>query len=1188
MAMSAFAVPMRELAAFEELVQYLNRKKAPVQADGCIDTQKCHLAWCAGQGFPRKLFVTYSETRALEICRDYRFFDKNVRYYPAKDLMFYHADIHSDQIAGERLSAVRPLLDEEPVTIVTTVQALLDRLLPLHYLRSFCMDIMPGDRLDTAILAGQLVQMGFERVSRVEAPGQFSIRGGIIDVYNQSGESPLRIELWDDEIDSIRRFDPQSQRSLHQLEGARIYPAAEYLFTEEEKARGQKRIREELAVQAAKLRGRGRPEAAKRLEETTESFLEAMEESPVYANADTYLDYYFPKEMSLCSLLDYFDDESSLLILDEPHRLVEAGEAASQQLAGAMESRVREGYALSGQGWLKEDFDQKSEQISSMRALLLYTLSPVRRFFSPVYACSMEAVGIRNYLGNFHQLVTDLGRWKKLGYRVILAARSSLRGQQLARDLMDESLAAFYTEDTDHELAPKQIMVVRGNLAGGIEYPQIRFAILTESDIFGREKGKKERRRKTTGGNAGIQTIGDLKPGDYVVHEKYGVGIYRGLEEIRRDGTLQAHIKIEYAGGGSVYVMASRLDLIQKFAAKDTSGVKLNSISGREWNRTTSSVRRALQELAQDLVRLYAVRQSSEGFSCGPDTVWQGEFEQLFPFEETGDQLAAIRDVKADMESTKIMDRLLCGDVGFGKTEVAVRAAFKMVQEGRQVAVLVPTTILAQQHFATFTQRMKDYPVKIGVLSRFRTTKEIRQTLADLAAGRVDIVIGTHRLLSKDVVFHNLGLLVVDEEQRFGVAHKEKIKKMRETVDVLTLTATPIPRTMHMSLIGIRDISLLEEAPSDRLPIQTYVMEFSTEMVREAISRELARGGQVYYVFNRVEGIQDTAQMIRLLMPEARVAYAHGQMSSKEIEDVMYRFVNREIDVLVATTIVETGLDIPNVNTMIIQDADRFGLSQLYQLRGRVGRSGRMAYAFLMYSRDKLLKETAQKRLAAIKEFTRLGSGYRIAMRDLELRGAGSLLGEKQSGHIAKVGYDLYCKLLADAIADVRGESRTQTFETTLELPVDAYLPGSYIPDELQRLELYKKIAAIRDEEDYSDILDEMIDRFSDPPDSARFLLESALIKALAHRAYVQDVKIMDGKAVFTMTASAPLDAGGINALAGIFGNSIHFRAGKGRLPEFSLDIRGKEGKELLAGCRQFLEELYGSFQGMAQAESSP
>ena len=690
---------------------------------------------------------------------------------------------------------------------------------------------------------------------------------------------------------------------------------------------------------------------------------------------------------------------------------------------------------------------------------------------------------------------------------------------------------------------------------------------MTETDIFGQEQKKKKKKKNYNGQR--IQDFAELSIGDFVVHEKHGLGIYRGIEKVEVDKIVKDYIKIEYRGGSNLYILATQLDALQKYSGADTAKApKLNKLGGQEWNKTKSRVRGAVKNIAKELVELYAVRQEKEGYVCGPDTVWQREFEEMFPYEETEDQLNAIEDTKRDMESTKIMDRLVCGDVGYGKTEVALRAAFKAVQESRQVVYLVPTTILAQQHYNTFVQRMKEFPVKVELLCRFRTPAQQKKAIEGLKKGQVDIVVGTHRVLSKDIEFKNLGLLIIDEEQRFGVAHKEKIKQLKKDVDVLTLTATPIPRTLHMSLIGIRDMSVLEEPPMDRIPIQTYVMEYDEETVREAINRELRRGGQVYYVYNRVTDIAEVALRISKLVPDARVDFAHGQMSERELEQVMYGFINGEIDVLVSTTIIETGLDISNVNTMIIHDSDRYGLSQLYQLRGRIGRSNRTSYAFLMYRPNMVLRETAEKRLAAIREYTDLGSGFKIAMRDLELRGAGNLLGAQQHGHMNAVGYDLYCKMLSEAVKEAKGIHTMEDFETSVDLNIDAFIPDTYISNEFQKLDIYKRIAGIENQNDYDDMLEELLDRFGEPTKAVLNLLAIAKMKAIAHQAYVMEIKQTGKEIRITLYEKAKINPAGIPALMDKYRRRLQFKTDKE--PKFIFLPQGK----VVEALTEFAEEL--------------
>ena len=842
-----------------------------------------------------------------------------------------------------------------------------------------------------------------------------------------------------------------------------------------------------------------------------------------------------------------------------------------------MSTRAEKGYILPEQMNVLYGAREIYARLDKNRLLALSTMEykgfPVK--FQNRYA--VNARNVSSYNNSFPELVKDLNHYKKNGYRVLLVSASSTRAKRLATDLMDEGLNAFYSDNSQRELQPGEIMTFYGNVLKGFEYPMLKFVVISESDIFGKQNRKKKKKKVYEGQK--IRDFSDLKIGDYVVHENHGLGIYKGIEKVEVDKVVKDYIKIEYRDGGNLYILATGLDVIQKYASADAAKrPKLNKLGTQEWTKTKSKVKSAVNEVAKDLVELYAVRQEKQGFAFGHDTVWQQEFEEMFPFEETQDQLLAIEATKADMESSRIMDRLICGDVGYGKTEIAIRAAFKAVQDGKQVAFLVPTTILAQQHYNTFVQRMKDFPVRIDMLSRFRTAGEQKKTLEDLKKGLVDIVIGTHRLLSADVKYKDLGLLIIDEEQRFGVRHKEKIKQVKDTVDVLTLTATPIPRTLHMSLVGIRDMSVLEEAPNERQPIQTYVMEYNEEMVREAIVRELSRQGQVYYVYNRINNIAEITDRIQALVPEATVAYAHGQMKEHELEKIMYGFINGEIDVLVSTTIIETGLDISNVNTMIIHDSDNMGLSQLYQLRGRVGRSNRTSYAFLMYKRDKMLKEVAEKRLQAIKEFTDLGSGFKIAMRDLEIRGAGNLLGERQHGHMEAVGYDLYCKMLNEAVKTLKGTKKlAEDFNTYVDMDVDAFIPPSYIVNEAQKLDIYKRIASLENEAECEDMKAELLDRFGNVPKSVDNLIRISLIRVQAHERYVTEIKGKVGCITFYMEPYAPVHVEKLPQLLDKYKNTLQFSA-KGT-PNFVLKYKKyglveKEADLMISLTQRILKEM--------------
>ena len=1098
--MKTFTAPLMELKEFIDIRDNIKSKTLPVQVTGCIDSQKCHLIHGLGEDFKYKVIVTYNDLKAKEIYEDYRLYDKDVLLYPAKDIIFYSADIHGNAIVRDRLTVLRRLIENKGTTIILSLDGGMDRLLPLQMVKERIITVNQASTIKLQEFSGALVRLGYERQAQVEAPGDFAVRGGIVDVFPLTEDAPYRIELWGDEIDSIRTFDVSSQRSIEQVEQLVIYPAAEIIPDAVRLRAGIKKIEDEEKQYYKALREQFKTEEAARIHQIIAEFKENLEAYQGSIALESYIGYFYDQTVSF---FQYFNNEDTIFFLDEPGRLAEKGEAVELEFREGMIGRIEKGYILPGQMDVIYGYKDVMGMLANRNTILISTMEVKNNFYTPKRKYDFTVQTVASYQKNFEVLVKDLERWKKNKYRVILLSGSRTRAMRLAEDLIrDFNLGSFYSEDMDRILQSGEIMVAYGNLRRGFEYPLIKLVIISESDIFGAEK-KKKRKKSSYEGNK-IQSFTELTPGDYVVHENHGLGIYQGIEKIEVDKVTKDYIKIEYGGGGVLYILATGLDVIQKYSGSEGRKPKLNKLNSIEWKNTKAKVRGAVQEIAKDLVELYAQRQEKTGFQFGSDTVWQKEFEEEFPYEETEDQLLAIEATKRDMESKRIMDRLICGDVGYGKTEIAIRAAFKAVSDGKQVVVLVPTTILAQQHYNTLVQRMKDFPVSVDVLSRFRSAAEQKKTLERLKKGNLDIIVGTHRVLSGDVKFKNLGLLIVDEEQRFGVGHKEKIKQLKKDVDVLTLTATPIPRTLHMSLVGIRDMSVLDEPPVDRLPIQTYVLEHNDEIIREAISRELARGGQVYYVYNRVNGIDEVANTVANLVPEANVAFAHGQMNERTLEKIMFDFISGEIDVLVSTTIIETGLDISNVNTMIIDDADRLGLSQLYQLRGRVGRSNRTAYAFLMYRRDKMLKEIAEKRLHAIKEFTELGSGFKIAMRDLEIRGAGNLLGAEQSGHMEAVGYDLYCKMLNEAVKSMKGEvTEEETYETTVDMDMDAFIPATYVKNEVQKLDIYKRIAEIENEEELMDMQEELTDRFGDMPSAVNNLLNIALIKSNCHSLYI-------------------------------------------------------------------------------------
>ena len=1138
--MQAIRAAFSEDPRFEKLQGHIAEKAFPIHIWGLDKRVAPLLMESVDRTNPVRLIVTYEEKRARQIVEDYRFYDRDVYYYPAKDALFYYADVHSNTTVKARLEIFKKIAEGERVTVVTTIEGLMDKIPGISHMVENVINLEVGDTISLGKLSKKLTTLGYEKVFMVETPGQFSVRGGIVDIYPLTEECPYRVELWGDDIDSIRSFDVESQRSIEEVKSVKIYPSCEMVLTEERIEKGLALIKKEHKKQSEKLKKEFRTEQYARLNKMVNSLKEELKEFNSTMGIDSMVEYFYDDTVSF---LDYIPEDAEIFI-DDPERVHRQAVVYTQEFAMSMEGRLEGGYVLPTQADVLYDGKAMVGRVANRRTLLISELYTKQLAWNEQSDISITTRGLVSYNNSFEALLSDIKKWHNKKYKVIILSPSGTRGKRIASDLRDNDIIAHFSDDREKVLKPGEIAVFVGRMETGFEVPECKLAVISEADIFTSKELKKRKKLPKYKGDK-INSYADISVGDYVVHERHGVGIYRGIEKVETDGRLKDYISIEYAKGSKLFVPVEQLEVIGKLSGKDGVAHKLNRLGGTDWEKVRTRVKGHVADIAKELVELYAIRETSKGFAYGEDTQWQKEFEELFPYEETLDQQKAIDDTKKDMESDHIMDRLVCGDVGFGKTEVAIRAAFKAVQDNRQVAYLVPTTILAEQHYQTFCQRMKDYPVNVRLLSRFRTAKENRETIAGLKSGMVDIVIGTHRLLSKDVEFKNLGLLVIDEEQRFGVKHKEQIKQMKKNVDVLTLTATPIPRTLHMSLVGLRDISLLEEPPVDRMPIQTYIMEFDIEFVKEAINRELNRNGQVYYVYNRVNTIEDITNQLRSVLPNARIEFAHGKMNERELENIMHDFTKKEIDVLVSTTIIETGLDIPNVNTMIVHDADTFGLSQLYQLRGRVGRSNRSAYAFLMYKRDKMIKEVAEKRLKAIREFTDLGSGYKISMKDLEIRGAGNLLGQEQSGNIEAVGYDLYCKMLNDAIKRLSGEAEEADFATSIELPLDAYIPDTYVKNEYMKLDLYKRISKCETREENDAILEEVRDRFGEPPKSFLRLLDVAYLKAIAHKAYITDVKYLQNEIRFIMYPEAPVVPERMDKLLKSYKGMLKFVTGK-------------------------------------------
>lgn len=1118
--MKTLTEPLLELEGYQNVLESIRNNCTPVFATGVIDVEKTHLLFSIKEHCQRPLLIlTYSELRAREILEDISFFHKNPIYYPAKDILFYSADVHSMEMNRQRFIAMERLLSGERPIIVASTEALLDRFPKKEIFTKFILTLKVGDVLDMNQLIRQLVCLGYERTELVESAGQFALRGGILDIYSLTSDEAVRIELWDDEIDSIRSMDAASQRSVDKLDEARIFPMRELVYEECVADLAANKIGKEFSKCLQNMEKKGLADESERLKENIGEDAERLRIEKNLPNIGSYIPYFYEDTVSL---LDYIP-EDTLLCFDEPERIREHMATVMEEYGESMKGRIAQGYLLPGQAKLLFDYTDVLRQAERFGRILLAGLNQRTLGFDPKFKVDFAVRSTPSFSKRVDLFCEELQYLKKREYRTLILGGTGSRAQRMAKELSDLGIPAVYMENLDAPIPKGAVWVAKGSLSKGFTYEYINLAVFSDSELFG--GGEKKRKKKKKKNGTAIESFTDLKIGDFVVHDNHGIGVFCGLEKISVEGVQKDYMKISYRDGGNLFVPVNQMDMVQKYIGSGGAAPRLNKLGGQDWVKAKAKTRAAIKILAEDLVALYAKRAAAKGHSYCLDTVWQREFEESFPYQETEDQLNAIEDVKHDMESGKVMDRLICGDVGYGKTEVAIRAAFKAVQDGKQVAFLVPTTILAQQHYNTFVQRMAGYPVSIELLSRFRTAKQQKESLKNLERGYADIVIGTHRILSKDVVFKDLGLIIVDEEQRFGVSHKEKLKRLRENVDVLTLSATPIPRTLHMSLSGIRDMSLLEEPPQERHPIQTYVMENNPEFVREAIHREVARGGQVYYLYNRVDSISEEAFRLQKMIPEANITFAHGQMSERELEGIMEDFISGETDVLVCTTIIETGMDISNANTIIIQDADRMGLSQLYQLRGRVGRSNRIAYAYLLYRRDKMLREVAEKRLQTIREFTEFGSGFKIAMRDLEIRGAGNLLGAEQHGHMESVGYDMYCRLLEEEVQSLKGETpKEELVETTVDINISAYIPDFYIKNQEQRMELYKKIANVRTQEEYFDIQEEMEDRYGDLPKSVQTLLEIVLLKAEARCLGVSSIVQKRGNVVIEFRPDAKTD----------------------------------------------------------------
>ncbi len=1095
--------------------------------------------------------------------------DQSVLLYPVNELISSEIAVASPELRAQRLDVINRLTAGETPIVVAPVAAVRRMLPPVDVWKNSQMTITTGEDIEPDQLSSRLVEVGYERSDMVSAPGEFSIRGGIIDIYPLTAEHPVRIELFDTEVDSIRTFNSDDQRSIETLTSVSIGPAKELIIRAEEKARAIEKIDKGLAASLKKVKVDKQKEI---LHMNISHDKERLSEGQTDQELVKYLSYFYEKP---ASLLDYTPPDT-LLLLDEVSRIHEMEEQLQKEEAEFVTNLLEEGKILHD---ISLSFSFQNLVSKQQRPILYYSLFLRHvQHTSPQNIVNVSSRQMQSFHGQMNVLASEMERFKKSNFTVVFLGANKERTERLSSVLADYEIEAAMI-DNKKALAQGQVYVMEGELQSGFELPLMKLAVITEEELFKNRIKKKPRKQKLTNAER-IKSYSELQVGDYVVHVNHGIGKYLGIETLEINGIHKDYLNIHYQGSDKLYVPVEQIDQVQKYVGSEGKEPKLYKLGGSEWKRVKKKVETSVQDIADDLIKLYAEREASKGYAFSPDHEMQREFESAFPYQETEDQLRSINEIKKDMERERPMDRLLCGDVGYGKTEVAIRAAFKAIADGKQVALLVPTTILAQQHYETIMERFQDYPLTVGLLSRFRTRKEANETIKGLKNGTVDMVIGTHRLLSKDVVYKDLGLLIIDEEQRFGVTHKEKIKQIKANVDVLTLTATPIPRTLHMSMLGVRDLSVIETPPENRFPVQTYVVEYNGALVREAIERELSRGGQVYFLYNRVDDIERKADEISMLVPDAKVAYAHGKMTENELESVMLNFLEGESDVLVSTTIIETGVDIPNVNTLIVFDGDKMGLSQLYQLRGRVGRSNRVAYAYFTYRRDKVLTEVAEKRLQAIKEFTELGSGFKIAMRDLTIRGAGNLLGAQQHGFIDSVGFDLYSQMLKEAIEERRGDtSKSEQFETEIDVELDAYIPETYIQDGKQKIDMYKRFRSVATLEEKNELQDEMIDRFGNYPKEVEYLFTVAEMKVYAKNERVELIKQDKDAVRFTITesASAEIDGQKLFELGNKYGRQIGLGM-EGKKLKISIQTKGRKTDE-------WLETVLGMLKGLKKVK---
>lgn len=1136
---------------FCEYIKNIENQKSPIAISGLTNVGMAHML-AGTREFSKKpmCIITYNEVQAKKIIEDLNYFTDKVLFLQKKEIVTYDYVAESKELPYERIEILNKIKENKNVIIVTTIEAVMQKIISKKALYKNMIKLKVGDQYNIEEIKQKLVNLGYCRYDLIDGKGQFSVRGGIVDV-SITEKTGVRIEFWGDEIDSIRYFNVVSQRSTENIEGITIYPSHEYI------------LETDLQEVIDKIRKKVYPEE---VQQQVEQDIEAIKSGNYISKIDRYMDSFYEKQETI---LDYLN-EKNLIILDEINKINQRLENVNKDNQNIMQLLLEKGKIVPEAIKNYMSYNEFEEKIEGKQKIYIAKNDDEQKIEAEKYRWNYKEKNY--YKSEIEILFKDLIKAQKEKKKIYILAETKEKAKKISELLDEQEIINKYEEKLNQTIIVKNteslVTVGVGKLSAGFECFDTNELVITAQDLVEGEKRKKY--KNTAFKEAEKVVYADLKIGDYVVHKNYGIGIFVGVDTVTADGTTRDYIKVKYLEDDILYVPTNQLDSIRKYIGGDENSLKINKLGSAEWSKTKAKVKKNLREVAKELIELYAKREKATGYAFPTDTPWQEQFESSFPYQETDDQLRCIDEVKRDMESQKPMDRLLCGDVGYGKTEVAIRAAFKAVMGGKQVAYLAPTTILAEQQYKEFKNRMESYGVKVEVLNRFRTQKRQKEIVRELNLGEIDIIVGTHRILSSDVEFKDLGLLIIDEEHRFGVKSKEKIKQYKNNVDVLTMTATPIPRTLHMSVVGIRDMSIINEPPYNRKPVQTYVLEYDQEVIKEAITKELERNGQIFYLFNNVEKIMQKADEISRLVPEANVVYAHGRMTGSQIEDIMTDFIEKKANVLVCTTILESGIDIPNANTIIVENSDRMGLAQLYQIRGRVGRADRQGYAYITYKRDKLLSEIADKRLKAIKEFTEFGSGFKIAMRDLEIRGAGSLLGEIQHGHLEQVGYDTYCTLLDEVVKEMQGIKVEKEIEVQIDLNVTCYIPDEYIPDSAQKIEIYQDIALCKNEEDIQNVIDEMIDRFGNMPNQIENLIDISRIKMLCKKLKISRVQSRRDGIVFTFDTPNPdID---ILKIIQNYKNRLSFT--QGIKPQITLKLIKTSEREIIKETKEFLKYL--------------